>query len=66
MTPLAQYLTRSAARRRECDNCGDAGELRLYPHHGWTADDALCKQCFAERDDENSFTDFKLVQEAAQ
>ena len=66
MTPTAHYLITSAASRarKDCDNCGDDGELRLYPHDGWTADDVLCRDCFAERDGENDYRDFELVQEA--
>lgn len=66
MTPLAQYLTQSAARRRECDLCGDdRAELRLFSFDGWVPDEAWCRECYGTHE-EHEYTDFPLVKEAAQ
>ena len=49
----------------ECEFCGRSYvQLRRYTHAGWAPDTILCDACFPSYDEENSFTDFSIAQEA--
>lgn len=53
--------------RVACEECGATHvEIRQYPFGGWIPDALWCRECFAEQDTENSFTDFSLIQKAIQ
>ena len=58
-------VTHDFADRVACEECGeDHLELRRYPFGGWIPDAIWCRECFAEHDTENSFTDYPIIQEA--
>lgn len=66
MSALADYIV-TAAKRRECDLCGDdKAELRLFGFDGWVPDEAWCRECYSGPHEEHEYKDFPLVQEAAQ